>query len=67
MREQPPTREPLLGAEVREAARFCMRLVRDQANICQRLLRLVEIGFPELKEARTGVEQEVILRNRGSS
>ena len=28
-----------------------MRLVRDQANVCQRLLRLVEIGFPELKEA----------------
>jgi transposase len=51
MREQPPAREPLLGAEVREAARFCMRLVRDQANVCQRLLRLVEIGFPELKEA----------------
>ncbi len=51
MREQPPAREPLLGAEVREAARFCMRLVRDQANVCQRLLRLIEIGFPELKEA----------------
>ncbi len=51
MREQPPVREPLLGAEVREAARFSMRLVRDQANVCQRLLRLVEIGFPELKEA----------------
>ena len=51
MRDQPPAREPLLGAEVREAARFCMRLVRDQANVCQRLLRLVEIGFPELKEA----------------
>ena len=28
-----------------------MRLVRDQANVCQRLLRLIEIGFPELKEA----------------
>jgi transposase len=51
MREQPPAREPLLGAAVREAARFCMRLVRDQANVCQRLLRLIEIGFPELKEA----------------
>jgi transposase len=51
MREQPPAREPLLGSEVREAARFCMRLVRDQANVCQRLQRLIEIGFPELKEA----------------
>lgn len=51
MRDQPPAREPLLGADAREAARFCMRLVRDQANVCQRLLRLIEIGFPELKEA----------------
>jgi transposase len=50
MAEQLPTREPLLGAEVKEAARFCMRLVRDQTQVCQRLLRLVEIGFPELKE-----------------
>jgi transposase len=51
MRDQPRVREPLLGVEVREAARFCMRLVRDQANVCQRLNRLIEIGFPELKEA----------------
>ena len=51
MAEQLRTREPLLGAEVKEAARFCMRLVRDQANVCQRLTRLIEIGFPELKEA----------------
>lgn len=51
MAEQPRIREPLLGAEVKEAARFCMRLVRDQSNVCQRLLRLIEIGFPELKEA----------------
>lgn len=51
MVDQPPTREPLVGAEIKEAARFCMRLVRDQANVCQRLLRLIEIGFPELKEA----------------
>ena len=51
MAEPLRTREPLLGAEVKEAARFCMRLVRDQANVCQRMLRLIEIGFPELKEA----------------
>lgn len=49
--DQLRTREPLLGAEVKEAARFCMRLARDQANVCQRLQRLIEIGFPELKEA----------------
>lgn len=48
--DQLRTREPLVGAEVKEAARFCMRLVRDQANVCQRLNRLIEIGFPELKE-----------------
>ena len=51
MAEQPRIREPLLGAEIKEAARFCMRLVRDQANVCQRLHRLIDIGFPELKEA----------------
>ena len=51
MAEPLRVREPLLGAEVKEAARFCMRLVRDQANLCQRLTRLIEIGFPELKEA----------------
>lgn len=45
MVEQPPGREPFLGAEVKEAARFAMRLVREQAQVCQRLTRLVEIGF----------------------
>src|ERR1700716_234111 len=61
MREQPPAREPLLGSEVREAARFCMRLVRDQANVCQRLQRLIEIGFPELKEAFEDPTSETAL------
>ena len=51
MVDQPPAREPLLGAEVKEAARFAMRLVHEQAQVCQQLTRLVEIGFPELKEA----------------
>jgi transposase len=50
VRDQPPAREPLVGVEVREAARFCIRLVEDQARVCQRLRRLVEIGFPELGE-----------------
>src|SRR5437870_7798940 len=50
VRDQPPAREPLVGVEVREAARFCIRLVEDQARVCQRIRRLVEIGFPELGE-----------------
>ncbi|MDQ6741328.1 MAG: IS110 family transposase [Candidatus Dormibacteraeota bacterium] len=50
VRDQPPAREPLVGVEVREAARFCIRLVEDQARVCQRIRRLVEISFPELGE-----------------
>jgi transposase len=50
VRDQPPAREPMVGVELREAARFCMRLVEEQAKLCQRLRRLVEIGFPELGE-----------------
>lgn len=50
VRDQPPAREPLVGVELREAARFCMRLVEEQAKLCQRIRRLVEIGFPELGE-----------------
>ncbi|MGH7337005.1 MAG: IS110 family transposase, partial [Myxococcota bacterium] len=51
MVDRPPVREPLLGAEAREAARFAMRLVEEQARVCQRILRLVDLGFPELAEA----------------
>jgi transposase len=50
VRDQPPAREPLVGVELREAARFCMRLVGEQVKVCQRLRRLVEISFPELGE-----------------
>lgn len=50
MREQPPTRDPLEGVELRQAARFAMTLVTEQARVCQRLIRLVELGFPELGE-----------------
>jgi hypothetical protein len=50
VRDQPPAREPLVGVELREAARFCMRLVEEQAKLCQRIRRLIEIGFPELGE-----------------
>ena len=51
MRDRPATREPLAGAELREAARFAMTLVTEQAKVCQRILRLVDLGFPELGKA----------------
>jgi transposase len=50
MRDTPPARDPLTGAELRQAARFAMTLVEEQAKVCQRLIRLVELGFPELGE-----------------
>ena len=48
--DPPAARDPLAGAELRQAARFAMRLVTEQARVCQRLVRLVELGFPELGE-----------------
>jgi transposase len=50
MRDSPDTRDPLAGVELRQAARFAMTLVTEQATVCQRLVRLVELGFPELAE-----------------
>jgi transposase len=50
MRDTPAAREPLAGVELRQAARFAMTLVTEQARVCQRLIRLVELGFPELAE-----------------
>lgn len=50
MRDTPPARDPLAGVELRQAARFAMTLVTEQAKVCQRLVRLVELGFPELGE-----------------
>jgi transposase len=50
MRDTPPVRDPLAGTELRQAARFAMTLVTEQAKVCQRLIRLVELGFPELGE-----------------
>jgi transposase len=51
MRDTPDaTRDPLAGVELRQAARFAMTLVTEQAKVCQRLVRLVELGFPELGE-----------------
>jgi len=50
MRDNPVPGDPLAGAELRAAARFAMTLVRQRASICQRLQRLVELGFPELRD-----------------
>ena len=50
MRDAPAARDPLAGVELRQAARFAMTLVTEQAKVCQRLIRLVELGFPELGE-----------------
>lgn len=51
MVDQPTTRDVLAGVELREAARFAMTLVEEQARVRQRIGRLVELGFPELEEA----------------
>ncbi len=51
MTTHPATREPLVGVELREASRFCMTLVAEQAKVCQRIQRLVDLGFPELRDA----------------
>ena len=50
MRDTPDARDPLAGVELRQAARFAMTVVEEQAKVCQRLVRLVELGFPELGE-----------------
>ena len=51
MADQPRTREPLAGTELREAARFAMHLVEDQSRIDTKITRLIELGFPELEQA----------------
>lgn len=51
MRDRPMAREVLAGAELREASRFAMKLVEQQAEICQRIRRLIDLGFPELQDA----------------
>jgi transposase len=51
MADQPRTREPLAGAELREAARFAMHLVEEQSRIDNRITRLIDLGFPELEQA----------------
>jgi transposase len=62
MHGPPAGHDPLVGVELRQSARFAMMLVTEQARVCQRLVRLVELGFPELGElfddpvCRTGRE-----------
>jgi transposase len=51
MADEPATRDPIAGAELREAARFAMRLVEEQSRLDNRIIRLVELGFPELEQA----------------
>jgi len=51
MHDQPRVQTPLAQSELREAARFTMRLVREQAEVGQRIHRLIDLGFPELREA----------------
>lgn len=51
MVDQPETRDVLVGAQLREAARFAMTLVSEQAQVRQRITRLIELGFPELEQA----------------
>lgn len=50
MRDAPRVHDPLAGVELRQAARFAMTLVDEQARTLQRLHRLVDLGFPELGE-----------------
>ncbi len=48
--DRPEVRDPLIGAKVREAARFAMALVEEQARICNKIHRLIDLGFPELRQ-----------------
>lgn len=46
MSTRPTPREPLAGSELREASRFAMTQVAEQAKVCQRLRRLIDLAFP---------------------
>jgi transposase len=48
MSTRPTPRELPAGSEWRKASRFLMTLVTEQAKVCQRLQRLIDLGFPEL-------------------
>jgi len=51
MVDQPDPRDVLAGTELREAARFAMGLVNERGRVCQKITRLIELGFPELERA----------------
>lgn len=51
MRDQPPAPETLANWELKEAARIAMHLVEEQGRVCNKIRRLVDLGFPELREA----------------
>ncbi len=51
MVDQPEIRDVLAGTELREAARFAMALVDERGRVCQKITRLIELGFPELERA----------------
>jgi transposase len=48
MADEPRTFDPLASVDIRQAARFVMRLVEDQSRVLNRIQRLVDLGFPEL-------------------
>jgi transposase len=50
MADEPRTFDPLASVDIRQAARFVMRLVEDQARVHTRIQRLLDLGFPELGE-----------------
>lgn len=50
MADEPRTFDPLASVDIRQAARFVMRLVEDQSRVRNRIVRLVDLGFPELGE-----------------
>ena len=54
MRDTPTARDPLAGVELRQAARFAMTLVTEQAQVCQ---RLHPPGRPRVPRARRGVRR----------
>ena len=51
MRDAPPARDPLAGAELRQAARFAMTLVTEQAKVCQRLHPARRARLPRARRA----------------
>src|SRR6266851_4406390 len=48
MADEPRTFDPLASVDIRQAARFAMRLVEDQSRVLNRIQRLIDLGFPEL-------------------